>query len=60
MIREGVLSAILLNPDHCWFMTELARHLKIPPPVFQRELEALVASGFGPVAESMAARLGHN
>jgi predicted nucleotidyltransferase len=45
-IRAGVLSATLLQPDHWWFMTELARHLEITPSSLQRELESLVASGF--------------
>jgi len=35
-----------LQPDHWWFMTELARHLEVTPSSLQRELESLVASGF--------------
>ena len=45
-VRAGVLSATLLQPDHWWFMTELARHLEVTPSSLQRELESLVASGF--------------
>ena len=45
-VRAGVLSSTLLQPDHWWFMTELARHLEVPPSSLQRELESLVASGF--------------
>ena len=45
-VRAGVLSATLLQPDHWWFMTELARHLEATPSSLQRELESLVASGF--------------
>jgi DNA-binding transcriptional ArsR family regulator len=45
-VRAGVLSATLLQPDHWWFMTELARHLEVSPSSLQRELESLVASGF--------------
>jgi DNA-binding MarR family transcriptional regulator len=45
-VRAGVLSAALLQPDHWWFMTELARHLDVTPSSLQRELESLVASGF--------------
>jgi predicted nucleotidyltransferase len=41
-----VLSATLLQPDHWWFMTELARHLEVTPSSLQRELESLVTSGF--------------
>ena len=45
-VRAGVLSATLLQPDHWWFMTELARDLEVTPSSLQRELESLVASGF--------------
>jgi predicted nucleotidyltransferase len=45
-VRAGVLSATLLQPDHWWFMTELARHLEVTPSSLQRELESLVGSGF--------------
>jgi predicted transcriptional regulator len=45
-VRAGVLSATLLQPDHWWFMTELARYLEVTPSSLQRELESLVASGF--------------
>jgi hypothetical protein len=41
-------------------MTELAHHLEITPPVFSKNWRALVASGFDPVDESMAARLDQN
>jgi DNA-binding transcriptional ArsR family regulator len=44
-IRAGVLSAALLQPDHWWFMTELARHLETSPSSLQRELESLVTAG---------------
>ncbi len=44
-VRGGVLSATLLQPERWWFMTELARHLEVPPSSLQRELESLVASG---------------
>jgi predicted nucleotidyltransferase len=44
-IRAGVLSATLLQPEHWWFMTELARHLETTPSSLQRELESLVAVG---------------
>jgi predicted nucleotidyltransferase len=45
-VRAGVLSATLLQPDHWWFMSELARHLEVTPSSLQRELESLVTSGF--------------
>jgi len=44
-IRAGVLSTALLQPEHWWFMTELARHLGTSPSSLQRELESLVAAG---------------
>ena len=44
-IRAGVLSATLLQPEHWWFMTELARHLGTSPSSLQRELESLVSVG---------------
>jgi predicted nucleotidyltransferase len=44
-IRAGVLSATLLQPEHWWFMTELARHLNTAPSSLQRELESLVSVG---------------
>ncbi len=44
-IRAGVLSATLLQPEHWWFMSELARHLETSPSSLQRELESLVSAG---------------
>jgi predicted nucleotidyltransferase len=44
-VRSGVLSATLLQPDHWWFMTELARHLETAPSSLQRELDSLVSVG---------------
>lgn len=44
-IRSGILSATLLQPEHWWFMTELARHLGVTPSSLQRELESLVGAG---------------
>lgn len=44
-VRTGVLSATMLQPEHWWFMTELARHLEITPSSLQRELESLVSAG---------------
>jgi predicted nucleotidyltransferase len=34
----------MLQPDHWWFMTELARHLAVTPSSLQRELESLVGA----------------
>jgi predicted transcriptional regulator len=46
MVRSGVLSATLLQPERWWFMTELARYLNTTPSSLQRELESLLAAGF--------------
>ena len=43
-IRAGVLSATMLQPEHWWFMTELARHLGVTPSSLQRELCLLYTS----------------
>ena len=45
-VRAGLLAATLLQSEHWWFMTELARHLEVRPSSLQRELESLVSSGF--------------
>lgn len=44
-VRTGVLSATMLQPEHWWFMTELARNLEIMPSSLQCELESLVSAG---------------
>lgn len=43
--RQAVLSAFLLRPDKWWYLTGLAKHLKVSPSSLQRELIALVESG---------------
>jgi len=45
-VRAGLLSATLLQPEHWWYMTELAKHLGVPPSSLQRELDSLVEAGF--------------
>jgi hypothetical protein len=44
-VRASVLSATMPRPEHWWFMTELARHLKITPLSLQYESESLFNSG---------------
>jgi predicted nucleotidyltransferase len=44
-IRAGVLSAVLLQPEHWWFLTEMAGYLQVTPSSLQRELESLVRAG---------------
>jgi predicted nucleotidyltransferase len=45
-VRAGLLSATMLQPEHWWYMTELAKHLGVPPSSLQRELDSLVEAGF--------------
>lgn len=44
-IRAGVLAATLLQPEHWWYLTELARYLNVTPSSLQRELESLARAG---------------
>ena len=44
-VRAGVLSATLLQPEHWWFLTEMAEHLEVTPSSLQRELQSLVEAG---------------
>lgn len=44
-VRAGVLSAALLQPEHWWFLSEMAEYLHVPPSSLQRELESLVRAG---------------
>jgi predicted nucleotidyltransferase len=44
-VRAGVLSAALLQPEHWWFLTEMAEYLDVTPSSLQRELESLVRAG---------------
>jgi predicted nucleotidyltransferase len=43
--RQHLLSAILLQPEHSWYLSELARRLHVPPSSLQRELSQLVQAG---------------
>jgi len=42
--RQAILSAVLLRPDKWWYLTDLAKHLGVPPSSLQRELPSLVNS----------------
>ena len=44
-VRGGVLSALMLQPERWWYMSELAGHLETSPSSLQRELESLVHAG---------------
>jgi len=43
--KQLLLSAILLQPVRSWYLSELARELKVPPSSLQRELAQFVNSG---------------
>ncbi len=43
--RQGILAALLLNPEQTWYLSDLARHLKVPRSSLQREIGALAAVG---------------
>src|SRR6266404_7345724 len=44
-VRQGVLSATLLQPERAWYTADLARHLGVAPSSLQRELASLTAAG---------------
>jgi DNA-binding transcriptional ArsR family regulator len=44
-IRQAVLAATVMHPDHEWYLSDLAHHLKVRPSSLQRELAALVEAG---------------
>lgn len=44
-VRAGVLSAAMLQPEHWWFLSEMAEYLHVTPSSLQRELESLVRAG---------------
>jgi predicted nucleotidyltransferase len=43
--RQAVLAATLMGPAREWSLSDLARHLKVPPSSLQRELAGLVGAG---------------
>jgi DNA-binding transcriptional ArsR family regulator len=43
--RQAVLAATLLCPDRWWYLSDLARNLRVTPSSLQRELSALVDAG---------------
>ena len=44
-IRQGILAATLMHPERWWYMSDLARHLKVTPSSLQRELNSLFKAG---------------
>ena len=43
--KQHLLSAILLQPERSWYLSELARYLHVPPSSLQRELAQFVNAG---------------
>jgi DNA-binding transcriptional ArsR family regulator len=43
--RQGILAALLGQPDKTWYVSELARRIGVPPSSLQRELEGLTQAG---------------
>ncbi len=43
--RQGILALTLLHPDRWWYLSDLAKHLRVPPSSLQRELAALSDAG---------------
>ena len=43
--RQGILAALLVQPDKPWYVSELARRMGVPPSSLQRELHSLTQAG---------------
>ena len=43
--KQRLLSAILMRPERTWYLSELARELRVPPSSLQRELQQFVDAG---------------
>jgi predicted nucleotidyltransferase len=43
--RQGILAAMLIQPERAWYVSELARHMEVPSSSLQRELHDLTAAG---------------
>jgi DNA-binding transcriptional ArsR family regulator len=43
--RQGILAALLVQPDRTWYVSELARRMDVTPSTLQRELQALTRAG---------------
>jgi DNA-binding transcriptional ArsR family regulator len=43
--RQGILAALLVQPDKTWYVSELARRMGVPSSSLQRELRDLTAAG---------------
>jgi len=43
--RQGILAALLVRPEKAWFVSELARRMKVPSSSLQRERQGLAKAG---------------
>jgi len=43
--RQGILAALLMQPEKAWYVSELARRMGVPSSSLQRELQNLTAAG---------------
>ena len=43
--RQGILAALLVQPEKSWYLAELARRLGVPSSSLQRELQDLTEAG---------------
>ena len=43
--RQNILATLLLSPERCWYLSDLAQRLKVPPSSLQRELASLTEAG---------------
>ncbi len=43
--RQGILAAMLVRPEKVWYVSELARRMKVPSSSLQRELHDLTDAG---------------
>jgi DNA-binding transcriptional ArsR family regulator len=43
--RQGILAATLAQPEKAWYVSELARRMKVPSSSLQRELQNLADAG---------------
>jgi predicted nucleotidyltransferase len=42
---QGLLASTVLHPDRSWYLSDLAKHLSVPPSSLQSSLAALVKAG---------------
>jgi DNA-binding transcriptional ArsR family regulator len=43
--RQGILAALLIQPEKAWYASELARRIGVPSSSLQRELQSLTRAG---------------